>query len=102
MKQIGKFIQLTLISSLIAGCSSAQLEDADAQSYPEGSYCMKGGRAHNYSCDVAATNQQTVPMHPKTVDEQWMYETLDDIREWLKSERLKRETPETSPENAQD
>lgn len=97
MKQVGKVIQLALFSSLITSCSSVQLEDTQVQSHPEGSYCMKGGRANNYSCDVATTDQKTVPMHPKTVDEEWMYDTLEDIKDWLKEEKQNQKASEQSP-----
>ena len=100
MKQLGIIIQLAIITLLIAGCSTSQPQKSGKKA-PEGSFCMKGGRANNYSCDAVNTDQ-SAPLHPRTVDEEWMYETLEDIKDWLKEERQKRETPETSPENAQD
>ncbi len=96
MKQLGIIIQLAIITLLLAGCSTSQPQKS-GQKAPEGSFCMKGGPSNNYSCDAVNTDQ-SVPMHPKTVDEEWMYETLEEIKDWLKEERKKRETYETPPQ----
>lgn len=88
------FIPL-LISALISGCSTTE-SDSAIRKHPEGSYCFNGGRSNNYSCDKA-TASQAIPMHPRTVDEEWMYETLEELKEWLNDEKARRDRKPNSP-----
>jgi len=74
-----------LLSTLLLGCSS-QTRDGAGRAIPEGSYCVNGGRENNYSCEAASPNQ-ALPMHTRPVDEVWMYETLEEIRDWLNEQK---------------
>lgn len=94
LHRLAIFIPL-LICTLISGCSTTETDDSIRQ-HSEGSYCINGGRSNNYSCDKA-TASQAIPMHPRTVDEEWMYETLEELKEWLNDEKARRDRSPSSP-----
>ncbi|MGH1463408.1 MAG: hypothetical protein ACRBB6_15390 [Neptuniibacter sp.] len=91
MKPISlRLITTISLSLLLWGCSGGNhTENSAQQSYPEGTYCINGGNSNNYSCNSTPASH-ALPIHPRTVDEEWMYDKLHEIRDWLNEEKYRR------------
>ncbi|WP_286239620.1 hypothetical protein [Neptuniibacter halophilus] len=84
-----------LVLLLVSGCSSNPSAEPSGQpASDQDSYCLNGGRNQQYSCDPALASQQP-DMRPGEVDEDWMYRTLGEIKQWIN--QLKQEAGGSSP-----
>lgn len=90
----GHYILLCVICTLFAGCStsSSEKEPKAEKEYAPGTYCYKGGQLNNFDC-TKATASAAVPMHTRTVDEEWMYQKLEEIRDWLDEQKDMEQQP---------
>lgn len=79
------FTQLLIVTAaslFLTACSSS----APPKEKTEQAFCYKGGQSNDYSCDVEAPVAQA-DTRPTEIDEDWMYETLGELKKWLKEEK---------------
>ena len=88
-----QFFIAVAVSLLLTGCSSS----ASSQGKTEQAYCYKGGHTNDYSCDVEAAPLPAPETRHSNIDEDWMYKTLGELKEWLKDEKesLKSASPKS-------
>lgn len=90
----GICLSLLLSTTLLAGCStSSSNKDAlPKKEHTAGTFCYKGGQLNNYDCN-SVTASAAVPMHTRSVDEVWMYNKLEEIRDWLDEQKQSEQQP---------
>lgn len=79
---------------ILAGCSSTATDKQNDQN-SAGGFCLKGGQASGYSCNAQPVEAEEKPLTTAgDVDEEWMYKTLGELREWLKEEKNNLQAPD--------
>lgn len=78
-----QFFIAVVVSLLLTGCSSS----SSSKGKSEPTYCYKGGQTSDYSCDVETPAIPAVETRKTDIDEDWMYKTLGELKEWLKTEK---------------